>query len=254
MNSTSRSLAILLLFRPERPTLSAHEIAAGMGAKLSTVYRDLGNLRDLGFVEGYPGERFGLGGGLSVLDRAARLLDPLRTAAYPQMQRLAQETGLTVTLTRLYGTRLLGVDQVYGQSDISIGYERGELVPLFRGCSGKVILSVLGWRRLKAIHARCADEIFAAGLGRDWSAFLSSVRGLAHAPVLWTSGEVVPENVAVAIPLHGDAGGVTASLTLILRADALPGLDQRAVESALIGARDRAAAALSRAISPPGSG
>lgn len=240
MSSIARSLAILHLFRPDRPALSAHEIAAEMGTTLSTVYRDIGHLRELGLIEGYAGERFILGGGIAVMDRTARLSDPLRAAAFPEMQALSAATGLTVTMTRLYGDRLLGVDHVLGDRRISIGYERGELVPLFRGCSGKVILSVLPWRRLKAMHTASADEIATAGLGTDWATFLATVRGYAQLPALWTSGEIIPGNTGVAVPLRAGDNGIMASITVILRTDALAGLDVAELEAALVSARDRA--------------
>ena len=240
MTSTSRSLSILLLFSAERPTLSAQEIAREMGATLSTAYRDLAKLRELGFIESYAGERFVLGGGIAILDRVARLTDPLRGAAFPEMERLSEETGLTVTMTRLYGTALLGVDHVIGDAELSIGYERGELVPLFRGCSGKVILSALPWRRLKAIHAACQEEIAAAGLGTDWQQFRENVRGFGKAPVLWTTGEVIAENIAVATPIRDEASGVTASITVILRQAMADRFDKSLLERRLVAARDRA--------------
>jgi len=244
MTSTARSLRILLLFSPDRPALSAQEIARETGMTLSTAYRAIATLRDLGMLESYGGERFVLGGGMAILDRVARLTDPLRAAVFPEMQRLSAETGLTVTMTRLYGTQLLGVDHVIGDGALSIGYERGELVPLFRGCSGKVILSVLPWRRLKAIHAGCGAEIAAAGLGGEWQDFLEAVRGFARQPFLWTSGEVIPENKAVATPIRNEASGVTASMTMILRQSVQDRFDRTMLESRLIAARERALARL----------
>lgn len=251
MTSTARSLSILLLFRTGRPALSAQEIARETGTTLSTAYRDIATLRDLGMLESYGGERFVLGGGISILDRVARLTDPLRAAVFPEMQQLSAETGLTVTMTRLYGTQLLGVDHVIGDAALSIGYERGEMVPLFRGCSGKVILSVLPWRRLKAIHSSSGVDVAAAGLGKDWQEFLESVRGFARRPVLWTAGEVIPENMAVATPIRNEASGVTASITMILRQSVEAQFDKHLLEAQLIAARDRAQDRLRSMMSQP---
>lgn len=112
-------------------------------------------------------------------------------------------------------------------------------MPLFRGCSGKAILGALDWRKLKAIYASCAGEIAQAGLGADWTAFLATVRGYGKMPAIWTEGEMRPENIGVAVPLQAKVTPVTASITIIFRANAadLPPRDRLA--TALIDARDR---------------
>lgn len=244
MTSTARSLAILQLFGPAAPALTAQDIAARLGVTLSTAYRDIANLRALGLIEAYGGESFILGGGLSVLDRMARSLDPIIAAALPEMQALAAETGLTLTLTRLYGDRLLAVENVRGTRDISIGYARGELLPLFRGCSGKAILGALDWRKLKSVYTACAPDIAQAGLGADWPTFRATARAFGKTPAVWTAGELRPENIALAVPLQAKVTPVTASITIILRADAADVPAREVLETALLAARDRVVARL----------
>lgn len=233
MSSQRRLLNILLLFSSEEPFLSAEDIAARQSQTLSTTYRDLKVLRALGFVETARGDRFMLGGQISVLDRVARLSDPLWLAARPEMEDLALVTGLTVTLTRIYRDNVIGLGHVDGTEKIGIGYERGQLVPLFKGCTGKVILSSLGWRRLRRIFSEHHGEIIAAGLPSAWDEFIKTVRGYGGSPTLWTAGEINPDNVAGAAPLLEPGGEASGSLTIIIRKTSLEVIDRKAVDRAL---------------------
>ncbi len=221
MKGQSRLLRLLLLFTEDKYALSAEEIAAQLGTTLSTVYRDLSKLRELGFVEPWTGETFILGGQISILDRISRMGNPLLASASDEMKRLANATGLTVTLTRLYFDSLIGLGHVTGDTQVSIGYERGQIVPLFRGCTGKVLLAAMPWRRLKRIYGSGAGEAKAAGLGDSWEQFLKTVRDYGKLPFVWTEGEVNPDNVAIAAAIHGPDKEPIGSVTLILhRADA----------------------------------
>ena len=232
-------LKVMILFSEAESALSAEQIAERLGATLSTTYRDLQKLRQYGFIEQILDDRFVLGGRISILDRIARTTSPLLIAAGEEMERLSAETGLTVTLTRIYGNAILGLGHVDGDSTLSIGYERGQLVPLFRGCTGKVILAALPWRHLRKIFDGSKDDIRAAGLGENWQQFRTNVRGFGSRPVLWTEGEVMPDNIAVATVLLAPSGMPLGSMTIILRRAIEAVLDRTEIECKLIRSRHR---------------
>ncbi len=237
MATQSRMLKLMILFSETESALSAEQIAERLGATLSTTYRDLQKLRQYGFIEQVLDDRFVLGGRISMLDRIARTTNVLLAAAGEEMARLSTETGLTVTLTRLYGNAILGLGHVDGDSRLSIGYERGQVVPLFRGCTGKVILAALPWRNLRKIFDGSKEEIRAAGLGEDWQQFRANVRGFGANPVLWTEGEVMPDNIAVATVLLAPSGMPLGSMTIILRRAVEGVVDRGEIERTLIRSR-----------------
>jgi DNA-binding IclR family transcriptional regulator len=41
---------------------------------------------------------------------------------------------------------------VSGQKPVQVGYDRGQLLPLFKGCTGKVILAHLPWRTVELVE------------------------------------------------------------------------------------------------------
>ncbi|PCI04118.1 MAG: hypothetical protein COB78_07220 [Hyphomicrobiales bacterium] len=228
MSRKFRPLDLLSLFSIKRPFLSADEIAELSHVPISTVYRQMKTLRELGMIEALDRERYRLGGAVSVLDRIAREADPLLKAARPVMVRLCKKTKHTVTLTRLFKTDLISVSQELGRAPIRVGYERGEIVPLFYGCTGKITLAHMEWRALKTLFKGNAQQISAAGLGADWKAFLSTLRDFRSAPYLWTEGEITPENVAVASPILDEAGRVMGALTVIMPKSNRPsGIDDK---------------------------
>lgn len=237
MKGQSRLLKLLLLFSEEHNMLSAEEIASCLGATLSTTYRDLKKLRELGFIEPAAGERFILGGQISILDRIARLGTPLLTVSTDEMERLAKATGVTVTLTRLYFDSVIGLGHVEGDRKVSIGYERGQVVPLFYACTGKVILGALPWRHLKRIFEANTEAIREAGLGGSWDDFLVNVRGYDRQSCLWTEGEINPDNIAVATAILGAGGLPLGSLTLIIRRRDVNTFDRSQLETELMRSR-----------------
>lgn len=237
MAGQSRLLNILLLYSEADSAFSADEIAARLGATLSTTYRDLQKLRQHGFIEYGIDDRFILGGRISILDRIARTTSPLLAAGMAEMKRLSAQTGLTVTLTRLYDNAVIGLGHVDGDRELSIGYERGQVVPLFRGCTGKVILGAMPWRSLRKVFDANPREIAAAGLGKTWEQFRATARSFSRQPFLWTEGEFVPDNVAIATVLAGPTGSPLGSMTIIMRKAAASAFDRAEIERELIHSR-----------------
>ena len=223
MSHKFRPLDLLSLFSIERPFLSAEEIAELSHVPVSTVYRQMKTLRDFGMIESLDRERYRLGGAVSVLDRIAREADPLLISAKPVMVRLCKETSHTVTLTRLFKTDLISVSQELGRTPIRVGYERGEIVPLFNGCTGKMTLAHMEWRALKILFNSNEQQISEAGLGAAWKAFLTTLRIFRSTPYLLTVGEITPENTAVASPILDESGRVLGALTVIMPSPEKPG-------------------------------
>src|SRR3984893_1412385 len=80
--------------------------------------------------------------------------------------------GSIVLLCRLFHDRVMCVHQVMGRGPQEpVSYERGRLMPLYRGATSKIILAHLPPRTLKALFAHHGGEIVDAGLGTSWEEF-----------------------------------------------------------------------------------
>ncbi|MGZ9052112.1 MAG: IclR family transcriptional regulator domain-containing protein [Rhodoplanes sp.] len=100
-----------------------------------------------------------------------------------------------------------------------MSYERGRLMPLFRGATARIILAHLPTRTLKTLFARSAEEIAATGLGQDWNEFRRNLVNLRRAGFCVSHSEIDPGRVGVAAPIFNDERSVLGSLSFVLPDD-----------------------------------
>ena len=91
-------------------------------------------------------------------------------------------------------------------------------MPIDRECgaTSKIILSHLPTRTLKSLFAHHADEIAAAGLGRNFDEFRNALATLRRASVCVTHGEVDPGRTGVGAAIFDRDGAVLGSLSLAM--------------------------------------
>jgi DNA-binding IclR family transcriptional regulator len=99
-----------------------------------------------------------------------------------------------------------------------VSYERGRLMPLYRGATSKIILAHLPARTLKALFAHDVGEIAGAGLGANWEEFRRGLAVMRRAGVNVSRGEIDPGRVGVAAPIFDKERAVLGSLSLALPA------------------------------------
>ena len=95
-------------------------------------------------------------------------------AARGVMHELIQRApdGSALLLCRLFHDRVMCVHQVFGRGPQEpVSYERGRLMPLFRGATSKVILAHLPARTLKSLYEQSGGEIDQANLGDSFEEF-----------------------------------------------------------------------------------
>jgi DNA-binding IclR family transcriptional regulator len=99
-----------------------------------------------------------------------------------------------------------------------VSYERGRLMPLYRGATAKIILAHLPSRALKSLHVHDAAEIAAAGLGASWDEFRGHLAALRRQGVAITTGAIDPGRVGIAAPIFDRDRAVLGSLSFVLPA------------------------------------
>ncbi len=218
MASTNRMLRILGLFDLSRPVITPEWLVEQLGASRASVYRDLGQLARVGLLERVADRGYVLGPKVVELDRQIRLADPLLEAAEALLDQLAEESGGTVLLCRLHGNTVMCIHQVRGRNPaLSVSYERGRAMPLYRGATSKVILAYLPQPQLRQLWATERQTLVAAGLPDDFAQFsklLGRIRELGHC---MAQGEVDPEVAGIAVALR-DGEHLLGSLSIVLPA------------------------------------
>jgi DNA-binding IclR family transcriptional regulator len=217
--SGDRLLAALALFSIERPQWAVDDAALELGVSATTAYRYFKQLTAAGLISPVAGAGYTLGPAIIQMDRQIQATDPMLIAARAVMVDLIQHAteGSTVLLCRLFHDRVMCMHQVMGRGpQAPVSYERGRLMPLYRGATAKIILAHLPTRTLKSLFAHQGGEITAAGLGKNLDDFRNAMATLRRAGVCISHGEIDPGRTGIGAPIFDREHAVLGSLSLAL--------------------------------------
>jgi DNA-binding IclR family transcriptional regulator len=218
-SSGDRLLAVLALFTIERPEWTVEAAAGELGVSATTAYRYFNRLTKAGLISPVSGASYALGPAIIQMDRQIQICDPMLNAARGVMADLIQYAaeGSRILLCRLFHDRVMCVHQVMGRGpQLPVSYERGRLMPLFRGATSKIILAHLPPRTLKSLYAANAAEIADADLGASWEAFRAELAALRRVGFAVSRSEIDSGRVGLAAPIFDRDRAVLGSLSFVL--------------------------------------
>ncbi|MDJ0827702.1 MAG: IclR family transcriptional regulator [Rhodobacter sp.] len=138
----ARAAEILRVLSNDTNGMSLGQIATQVELPRSTVQRIVGALSLEGFVSTEKGRgRIRLGPEIQSLAQAC--VTDVRDRLRPIMKSLSEETGETVDLAVLEGSKMLFIDQVVGSHRLRTVSSIGETFPLTTTANGKAALSLL---------------------------------------------------------------------------------------------------------------
>src|SRR5437764_1500233 len=167
-SSGDRLLSVLELFTVEQPQWTVDDAAKRLGLSAPTAYRYFKRLMNAGLISPVAGAAYTLGPAIIQMDRQIQISDPMLRAARGVMHGLIPRAGdgAALLLCRLFHDRVMCVHQVLRRGPQQpVSYERGRLMPLFRGATSKIILAHLPARTLKSLFEQNSAEIAQDGLG-----------------------------------------------------------------------------------------
>lgn len=153
MSTADRVLSVLGLFTMEQPEWTVEGAMQELGLSSSTAYQYFRSLVEAGLLVSSRTGLYSIGPGVISLDRITRRHDLLVQEAREPMQRLADridKAGVAL-LCRIFRSQVMCVDQLSASATLAIGYERGRLMPLFRGAASKAILAQLSSRATRRL-------------------------------------------------------------------------------------------------------
>lgn len=220
--SGDRLLAVLALFTAEATQWTVEAVAEELGVSVPTTYRYFKKLTKAGLISPVSGACYTLGPAIIQMNRQIQIGDPMLNAGRSVMIALTGDApeGSTALLCRLFHDRVMCVEQVMGRGpQMPVSYERGRLMPLYRGATSKIILAHLRSRTLKALFVRDATEIAEAGLGASWEEFRRALAAIRRAGISVSHSEIDPGRVGLAAPVFDKERVVLGSLSVVLPAD-----------------------------------
>lgn len=231
----SRVLDILDAFAQGEAVLSAEQIAGRKGLAMATCYRYIRDLCEAGLLVKWAGG-YTPGPRIIEWDRMMRIQPPLLSHCHRWMGRLVKDTGLEFLVSQLYGDRVVNVFYEHNASNEPLLYDRGSVMPLFRGSTSRVILAHMPPRQLRRLYEANCETPEVRVIGRDWKAFNAAMGDVRRRGYAVSSAEVHNDKAGMAAPLFGPQGHILGSLTLIGSAKRYAALREDEISKRLLAA------------------
>jgi DNA-binding IclR family transcriptional regulator len=205
VRSVERAMDILLCFVHVKE-LSLTEISIKVDLHKSTVHRLLASLEGKGFIlRDNATEKYRLGFRLWELSANLIQSDDMGVVLLPEMERLRDQVGETVSLYVRDGNERVRIQAVQSNQAIRRVAPVGARMPLYVGASSKVLLAFAE----EAVQERV---LLAAGLEREaFLHMLNETRRLGYATSI---EEREPGAAALSAPIFSRAGKLAASLAV----------------------------------------
>ncbi|MBV1774770.1 IclR family transcriptional regulator [Burkholderiaceae bacterium DAT-1] len=203
VTALARGLDILQAFGMQDRQLGNQELAQRTGLPKSTVSRLTYTLTKLGYLQQDPvSSKYLPGLKVLTLGFAALAQVDVRERARPLMRALSQETGLSVTLGCLMGTRVVYVEACRATTRVGIKLDVGASVPLVSTAIGRAIYASLDASQRSQTTDALALEY--GGSWPDWQERLhTGAAEISQDGFCRSFGEFEPDIFAVAVPLRG---------------------------------------------------
>lgn len=214
IQSIERAAAVMRSFSEAQPELGVTELSRRLRLHKSTVSRILSTLQNEGFVsQNRVTGKYRLGVGLISLAGVALGQVDVRSAAYPHLDALVEETRESVGVAILDGAESVNV--LHKPSPKPIRYVNwiGRRLPLHCTASGKVLLAGMTPEERAARLPRDLGRYTAATLAapEQLRAELSAIAGRGYALAM---EEYEEGYSAIAVPIYNHEGRVAGALSI----------------------------------------
>jgi DNA-binding IclR family transcriptional regulator len=190
--------------------LTVEQLARRVNLPLSTTYRYVSTLKQLGFLSEYDG-RYGAGPRLLQLVRHTDVNQALARLSDPLLAHLVYQTGETAILTVRVGSMAYCLHSIEPRRSVKLSFVPGTTLPMYAGASAKPLLA----------HAEpgLVDNLIESGLVRftpqtpDPETLRQQLADIRRTGVCVTLSEVDRESIGVGVAVFW-GGTVAAALSV----------------------------------------
>lgn len=237
----AKASALMGALAVERISTSAY-LTEMLGEPISSVYRMLSSLQEIGWVE-QLGHRGSYRVGSKMLSLAGKMINTLdvRRAALPVLRKIHNATGETAFLCIRRNAQAVCIERIDGKRVNSRRLTLGNALPLHVGAAPRALLafeSQRSWEDYATLLAQVPESNFGV---RARSKFFNELSEIQQTGYVISDDELTPGIAAVGVPIFDHTGHVAASISVSgLRGSILgaEGSDTSVVSLALEGARD----------------
>ena len=206
-----RGLRMLGEFNRETPTIGAPEFARRLGLPRSTVFRLLGTLESLGFVE-RSGNDYRLG--VAVLRLGFEYINSLELTerGQPVLQRLCDDIRYPVNLVMRDGRSIVYVAKVTPPTPFASAVRVGTRLPAHATVLGRILLEDLTLPELRALYPEDHLEVFSDSTPKTVLELFDMVQVDRQRGYVLGEGFYEASISTIAAPVRDETGHIIAAL------------------------------------------
>lgn len=214
LNSAENVMRILFVWSEHKlPELGLTEISRLTGINKSTVYKILLTLRDRNLVSvNQENKKYSLDAGVLELSNFFLKNLNLRDIAHPFLEKLASDSGKTVTLALGMEKHLVFIDRVDGAGSVRFFCDIGKNTYYNGGAAAKAVFAYLPENQVNEIMK--AKEHFFTEKTKTWADLLQEIREIRKKGYSISDEEVDRGVIAVGAPIFNQQGAVVAGVAL----------------------------------------
>ncbi len=207
---------MLEAFSARRPRLTLTELAEATGLNLAAVQRCTHTLQALGYLQRGEHKEFSLGIRVLSLGYSCLQGSELRKMAEEHLQRFAEQTEATVSLSVLDGNNVLLLYRNEMQSVFKLNLQPGSKLPTYCTSMGKVLLATLPDAELKRRIGRMRLQPITPYTITDPDQLFKEVLAVRERGVGESDQEAPLALYSVAVPLLDQSQQVVAAVNVSL--------------------------------------
>jgi IclR family transcriptional regulator, pca regulon regulatory protein len=237
VQSLDRGLAVIRAFGPDRERLSLSEVARATGLTRAATRRFLLTLVELGYVRS-DGREFSLRPRVLELGYAYLSGLALPEIAAPHLEELVAKVRESSSISVLDGDHIVYVARVPTKRIMTVAISVGTRFPAYATSMGRVMLAAMSPESLDLYLARANLDALTGRTVTDPEALRAVIGDVARQGYALVDQELEEGLRAIALPIHGKGGSVTAAINLsahasrvtmtAMRTDLLPALQETA--------------------------
>ena len=207
-----KCFTILDFFARSKQALGISEISKKLKINKSTVFNIVHTLSDLQVLEGGPDGKFRFGTRLYTLGRAAGDGADLIRTVHPYLEEIGKRTHVSVFFGIRSGLRTVILDKVDTDYDLKISSEIGQIIPLFAGAAGMVLVSQLPDSEIDAVLRENPLKKFTPRTCIDPKAYKEAVQKVRVEGIALDREEYLEGIIALAVPIKTHRKNLQAAL------------------------------------------
>ncbi len=217
VQSLDRGLAVIRAFGPDRERLSLSEVARATGLTRAATRRFLLTLVKLGYVRN-DGREFSLRPRVLELGYAYLSGLALPEIAAPHLEELVARVRESSSISVLDGQHIVYVARVPTKRIMTVAISVGTRFPAYAASMGRVLLAGMTDEELDRYLAEADLEAFTSRTVTDPGRLREIVREVGRLGYSIVDQELEEGLRAIAAPIHGSGGAVTAAINLAVHA------------------------------------